>query len=820
MKTLRLKKIEIAAAVFVILFSIGLRVNAPNADLPSHLTFSGSILTDEGNQCHNSRSKALFGEWFPDDWRITNYNPVLPWIKYAIFKIFGVGLWQVRLVNYIFAALSILFFFFTLKSYFREKFKFALLGTLLLGINFLYVMYNKIGTFETSIIFWMILTMYFLEKFRSERNGIFLFLAGASTSMTFIFKTITAYVFPIPFIAYILMLLFNPAKDITERIPLRQAGKHILFIILGIFALLIPWYFFHYLPNKEWIISSPGQFMGNLIFPKSLKMAFNNFLAFPWREQFYKIPVVWLGSVLYIPLFYRRLLRKETRLTEIGYTFFFFAHTAVFFIMTYRPTRYFIPVIPAMVFMTAMLLERWAAIPSSKGNTHQYPRFIKISIIIVDTVWLSLAAYFCLIPLANRYIFRIHRPDLSIYYFMVSLILVIAVYQLKSFYRKMVWNNLKLKYPLYVLTAILVIISLTINMGYYLNWYDNRAYNIYNMSQEWNKKLDNAYIAGMTAAASVLGTPFKTLWLYPNFVNWDEHTFDRYPVTHALLGADISVEILHYFNQWPERMSHTQLSKVYHIKNYFLHFYSFVDPYVKGGTASGEGFHLEIVNPGKEELKCKVGRIYFFKTSPEEKTAETPFKIFPGKDEYTIKPEENRVEFISGDVPRREAEGVLFYLDYSLPYAGETLRYEGEIFARRTGSNRKISTASDKFVRYFNPEKDAPGFLAYGPKVPYARGFLIADFNLEFSGLKTALLPLCRIEIFAPLEKAVLAEKIIRPKNTRENPTHTYRLHTLLPHTRTLEFRIEAEKKANIAFDYLDLTYYQGYYLELSPNSI
>ncbi|MCP4216835.1 MAG: hypothetical protein GY765_19445, partial [bacterium] len=41
-------KVGLIVACIILLFSIGLRLNAPTADLPSHITFSGSILTDEG----------------------------------------------------------------------------------------------------------------------------------------------------------------------------------------------------------------------------------------------------------------------------------------------------------------------------------------------------------------------------------------------------------------------------------------------------------------------------------------------------------------------------------------------------------------------------------------------------------------------------------------------------------------------------------------------------------------------------------------------------------------------------------------------------
>ena len=198
MKERRTERAAVLAALLILLFSMVLRINAPRADLPSHITFSGSILTDEGNQCHNSRSKALYNQWYPDDWRITGYNPILPYIKYAVFKIFGVGMWQLRSVSFLFAFLTLLFFFLTLRSYFHPKYSPALLGTLLLGVNFLFVMYNKIGTFETSITFWVVLALYFLEKYRSGRKTVFLVLTGAATFMAFVFKSIMAYFLPLP----------------------------------------------------------------------------------------------------------------------------------------------------------------------------------------------------------------------------------------------------------------------------------------------------------------------------------------------------------------------------------------------------------------------------------------------------------------------------------------------------------------------------------------------------------------------------------------------------------------------------------------------
>ena len=801
------KKIVFTAAIFILLLSLALRVNAPSADLPSHITFSGSILTDEGNQCHNSRSKALYGEWFPDDWRITNYNPILPYIKYFVFKLFGAGLFQMRLVNYLFAFLSLLFFFLTLKSYFQRNPLFALLGTFFLGINFLYVMYNKIGTFETSITFWVILTLYFLEKYRAGKKSVFLLLTGVSTFMTFIFKSIMAYILPLPFAAFILIHLFDSEKT---KIPLKKSAQHILFIFLGVLILFIPWYLFHYLPNREWIIGAAGQYMGKLMFPHGVDAAFRNFLSFPWKNQFYKIPMVWLSAVLFIPLFFRRLTAKKANLTEIGYTLFFFAHTAVFFVISYRPTRYFIPVIPAMVFMTTVLFERWYLYSSSmsKGEVTSFGPVKKSILLVIDVLWLSLAAYFCLIPLYSRYIHAIPRPGLSVYYFIISALLVALFYFIKNRCLTFPREKLNTRYILLPLIGIMAAISLFINFKYYLQWNADKTYTIRNISRDLGEKLENAYIGGMTSTVAVLENRHRALWLYPNFVNWDKHTFEKYPLTHALLGTDVSREIIHFFNRWPERMNRAALLKVYHIKDYFLHLYSFVDPYIKDCQKLGDGnYRLSIINPSSRVIKTKV---LWCPCPPvaKDKSPDILFELKSGENSIVVRPEQ---AFVGN------ASSLLFFLDYPRSFGNAALRYEGENFHGKTGSNRKESSASNGSVRYFESGKNSPGFLSYGPGVPYSPGYLIVDFKLKFDNLKTKLRPLCRLDIYSYRAKGPVAERIIRPADIKGNTTGIYRLSAAIPQTAGLEFRVQAEKWADISFDYVDLTYYQGYFTQLSP---
>lgn len=796
MKERRIEKIIFLAVLFILLFSMALRINAPRADLPSNITFSGSILTDEGNQCHNSRSKALYDEWFPDDWRITNYNPILPYIKLAVFKIFGVGMWQLRTVSFIFAFFSLLFFYLTLRSLFRPRYIPALLGTFFLGINFLYVMYNKIGTFETSITFWVILTIYFLEKYRSSEKSLFLVLTGASAFMSFVFKSIMAYFLPLPIVACMLLCIF-PRED--DPFNLGRGFKRIAFIIFGILLVSVPWYLFHYLPNKEWILSTPGKYMGRLMFPTSLESAVHNFLTFNWKDQFYKIPIIWLGAVTYIPLFLRRLVDRKIRLAEAAYALFFLAHTVVFFIMSYRPTRYFVPVIPAMVAMTVFLfIELALARPEEKGRGGAMNNGLLYTL---DVLWLTVAAAFCFLPLISRYIYRFNVPPISLTYLVGAAIVVGLVYIVKTFYHKLVWKKPDLRFLYIPLIILAAAVSIYTDLNHYLQWNRDKVFTIRDISLELKEKLDNAYIAGMTAPVAVLENKHKALWLYPDFVNWDDKTFEKYPLTHALLGSDVSREIFHYFNTWPDRMNHAALLKVYHIKNYFLHLYSFVDPYIRDAKKGEDNrFQLTVINPSKKIINAGIGRIVL----PVEGTGTGEFTVEKGQTEFQLKPGENTI------IAESPVSPAFFFLEYEHPFAKEALRYEGEIFPGKTGGEKKEFAASDGLVRFYDHAVDAPGFLSYGPAVPYGAGIMTVDFKLGFGNLKTKIRSICELDIYSHEDKAPIAVLQIKPGDVKKNETGLYRLRAILPAVRTLEFRVKTTEYADVSFDYIDIAYYQG----------
>lgn len=808
-------------SIIIIVAAIGVRIYSPLADLPSDISISGSIYTDEGNQCHNSRSKVLYGKWYEDDWEITRYNPVLPYFKYGIFKVFGVGFLQVRSVSIFFSILILFLLYLIFKSYFSTLL--ALFGTVLTGFNFFIVMYGKIGTFEIPMVFWMIFSLYFIEKYRKTDKSYFLCLSGSSAFMALVFKNISVYFVPVPIMAYIFYVLFNEKK---EKVFSKKNAKNSLLIIIGVFSVFLTWYILFYLPNKEWIMSAPGKYIGNQVIPKTISQAIGNFFGFNWKEQFFKIPIIWLFSILYIPVFYRKLILKKTDITDLAFTFFFLSNTVFFMFMNHRPTRYLLPVIFAMIFMT---LQFFSQLLNTKEKQVPLSIIQKILFIVLDTIWIIIGYYFCFSPLIFKYFDILKLKRISIFIILPAIILSVLISFIKpgsfSKFRGMFFK----KKTAYITVIILFAISLIFNLYHLKKWDDNKTYTVLNINKDLKKNLDDAFIAGLTAPVSVLENKHRSLFLYPEFVNWNNDgtkndTFIKYPISHALL-ASFNHEISLYFKSWPEKMENAKLLKNYNVKDQFLHLYSFKHPFIeKIKRLDNLNFELIIKNPNSGKTDIYINEIYLSKESINEEIKGSDVYIKMGKkfitlNNGTLKDHSSTIVNITLDERRiNNSKSILFNIETSLEK--EALRYEGEKFPGRTGINKKVKSSSANFVRVFDGEKNKTGFLIHGPHVPfeYTQGFVKAEFSLSFNRINNNISPVCTIDLFDKDKKQKFTEKTIIPKRDKTglNVFKNYSIYTYIPSTKKIEFRLKTadlgskNEKSNISIDYVDITYYQG----------
>ncbi len=335
--------------IFVLLF--GLRLVHITADPPIDLSWSGGLFFDEGALAHNARNKVLFGEWEMDDWNDFYYSPILTYIKWGIFSLFGVGLTQVRLVPVVFSWLTLGMLYLALRITLTRSA--SILGVVLLGFNYIFLMYNRIGLTETPFVFFAVLTLYFwqrgLHKDSFRHAGWYMFFSGVSCFTVHIFKTIF-YFLPVPLTALILFWLISGNSTKRKRL-LGLSGC----FLAGMVITAAIWLVVFYYPNYD-VIHQAGTYVKALSIPYSLKNFLENVMRTPFFSLFLQTPVILILSLGYL-LYLIYLLfhhRGNVQSLDIFVSLWFLAHFFFFIGYSYRPTRYYVPIIPPMAVLATL----------------------------------------------------------------------------------------------------------------------------------------------------------------------------------------------------------------------------------------------------------------------------------------------------------------------------------------------------------------------------------------------------------------------------------------------------------------------------------
>lgn len=178
----------IAAFLAIAALAIVLRALFPLADPPWHAPV-GVVWHDEGAWTHNARNRALLGVWQTDAWNPMYLAPVFAGLEFASFRAFGVGLWQARLVSEVMGLLAVLLLGLTFG---RSRGRAAgLAAAALLATNYVWVAWNRAALMETTMIAFMVASLWAYERARSAPSwGA---LAGALAVLAFFTKAAAAF---------------------------------------------------------------------------------------------------------------------------------------------------------------------------------------------------------------------------------------------------------------------------------------------------------------------------------------------------------------------------------------------------------------------------------------------------------------------------------------------------------------------------------------------------------------------------------------------------------------------------------------------------
>jgi len=192
------------------LVALALRCSLALADPPWHAPV-GIVWHDEGAWLHNARNRALFGEWHLDQWNPMYLSPVFTALEYLSFRLFGVGLWQARLVSELLGTVSVLCVAGAVRE--TSNRRAGLMAGTLLATNYVWVMWNRVALLETSMVSLMVLSAAAYVRAHRARAWPWGLAAGAFAVSAFFAKAAAAFFL----VALALEALFAVVREWPRR---------------------------------------------------------------------------------------------------------------------------------------------------------------------------------------------------------------------------------------------------------------------------------------------------------------------------------------------------------------------------------------------------------------------------------------------------------------------------------------------------------------------------------------------------------------------------------------------------------------------------
>ena len=176
------------ALLGILALAAALRTLFPTADPPWNPTV-GVVWHDEGAWVHNARNRALWGVWSTDAWNPLFIAPVFTVLEYVSFALFGVGLWQARLVSELAGVLAVVLIAGGVRRIAGSTA--GLAAGAFVATNFFFVMYNRAALMESTMVAFMAAAWYCYV--RGEEQPWWAFGAGACAVLAFFTKAATAF---------------------------------------------------------------------------------------------------------------------------------------------------------------------------------------------------------------------------------------------------------------------------------------------------------------------------------------------------------------------------------------------------------------------------------------------------------------------------------------------------------------------------------------------------------------------------------------------------------------------------------------------------
>ncbi len=501
----------------IIIAGFGLRAADLRADPPPDLSWSFAPYTDESLNTYSARNFILYGRWKMDDFLPFVIYPLVNILVALIYKIFGIGFVQVKLLSLISGVLSILILGLLLRK--EKNTAPALLSALLLATCYPLVMYSRLGLVETLEILFLLLTVFFWIQ--GVRHPGLMTAAGFCAAATVLLIKLSA-VFLVP---AMLIMIVSELPAFSDRKRIKNA---LLYLLAGVIIASLCWLLLVYLPySKEYLRYTVRHSSESPVgHPRTLPAYLFNTFTFGMHSRL--IPrMIWIALIGYLTLPWLGL--SQSQLLRYSLLWFVFGLLMLGY-MNYRPPRYEIILLPCLLIAAAVafsrILENGTLIPQLRPT---------IKKTLLYGIWLSPAILQLILYVSG---FRNYpkpggESGIIILSLIIGLALAFAGYGLLRFWNKG-WT-IKSELLRILLVGLFLILSLRLDIGQWNAWFSNRTYDLITYSKAVDRLLpDDAVVAGPWAPPLMIESRKRTIAV-TDWANLDD-LFSRFAVTHLILG--------------------------------------------------------------------------------------------------------------------------------------------------------------------------------------------------------------------------------------------------------------------------------------------
>jgi 4-amino-4-deoxy-L-arabinose transferase-like glycosyltransferase len=540
-------------AGLVIGAAVLLRLAYLRADPPWDFTWSQALFTDGARAIDGARSKVVFGQWIPDMRSpVVLFYPLVNLVAFVVFKLGGVGLLQANVVGALPALASVVLLFVWMRRLEGPSAGFASL--VFLAFPFVHVVYSRVPMVEAMLILMLLASFWFVLK---GTRG--LFAAGLLCGMAaFMVKMHALHFLPV----VVAFVLLERRGDRVGRKAVDAAS-----FLSGFGVAVAIWVVLVYLVNPEIIakyfrsnilIAQEGEYAGAGI-GQILTTRLGAFIHLGSGRDglFAEIPILsamaFLGLLAVISGFAGN--RADTKPWERLAAIWFVGIVAALSLLSYRPLRYMVLLIPPVVLLaTAFMVRLMAGRPllaARKPGWFVYAFPVWLAWVLIhlqqDLIYRTLSGGAALVS------GRLSPGEISLYNFHLSIwwhVLIyggIAAALTLAFKGRIGRARVSLGHKAFKHAAAIVLLAFVImHLVNFSDYARERRYSIIDTAGSLRRILsEGVFMVGDCSTTLSLETGFRTLPAYGDLIRYKEkEAFEQYPVTHFLLRFPTLFEYL------------------------------------------------------------------------------------------------------------------------------------------------------------------------------------------------------------------------------------------------------------------------------------